>query len=619
LFQSQCAQCHPEGGGPIGPDLADVSSRTRFNDSEIYRAISGGIDGTSMPPFHGTTTETLQLTAHVDSLVDASTITEGQAAAAESACPTCESVDVSYEDLLNATRSSDQWLTYSGSYTGQRFSALRQINHETINRLRPRWVYQMRSLDPLRSHPIVADGVMFLTGPANEVIALHAGTGELLWVFRRPIPDNLSLCCGRSSRGVTVLGKRVFHATIDGRLIALDAANGQPVWDVQVADPAGGYSSTGAPLAVKDKIIVGIAGGDYGARGFVDAYDAETGKRAWRFYTVPGPGEAGHETWENDAWKTGGGATWVTGSFDPELNLIYWGVGNPAPIYDGDYRPGDNLYTCSVIALDLDTGELKWHFQFSPNDTNDWDAAAVPVLADLEYAGKVRKLMLWANRNCFYYVLDRETGRFLQATEYCEQNWNDGFSSEGRPIRRPNTRPTAGGVHTIPSPYGGSNWMSPAYSSRTGLYYVPHLRLNRIVRQSDEEFSPGRQFSGGDVRNVPGPEGSTVSALDAVTGKVVWKKDFEDYGATGILVTAGDLVFVASDSGVFFALDSRTGEEIWEMRLGGRMAMGPITYLHEGRQQLALISVGSLFVLNLAGQPERLGTGSASLGPDRLP
>lgn len=290
----------------------------------------------------------------------------------------------------------------------------------------------------------------------------------------------------------------------------------------------------------------------------------------------------------------------MTGSFDPELNLLYWGVGNPAPTYNGDDRPGDNLYTCSVVALDPDTGELKWHFQFSPNDTNDWDAAIVPVLADLEYAGKVRKLMLWANRNCFYYILDRETGRFLKATEYCEQNWNDGFSSEGRPIRRPNTRPTAEGVLIRPSPYGGSNRMSPAHSPRTGLYYVMHHRKNRIVTQFHEEFVPGRLFNKGRVRKAPGPEGGEISALDAVTGELVWKKAFEDPagGRAGILVTAGGLAFTASQK-TLLAFDANTGEEVWKIALGGEIEMDPITYLHEGRQHLAAISGGTLFVLDL--------------------
>jgi alcohol dehydrogenase (cytochrome c) len=405
---------------------------------------------------------------------------------------------------------------------------------------------------------------------------------------------------------VAVLGKRVFHGTLDGRLIALDVANGQPVWDVQVADPAVGYSLTGAPLAVKDKIIVGVAGGDYGARGFLDAYDAETGKRVWRFYTVPGPGEAGHETWENDAWETGGGATWVTGSFDPELNLLYWGVGNPAPTWNGDYRPGDNLYTCSVIALDPDTGELKWHYQFTPHDTNDWDAAIVPVLADLEYAGEVRKLMLWANRNCFFYILDRETGRFLQAKEYCDQTWNDGFTSEGRPIRRPNTRPTAEGVRILPSPFGGSNWWAPAYSPRTRLYYVAYQGRDHKVWKSPMELTPAPIGGGGG--EIPAVKGGLIAtgvrAINAVTGEVVWEKEALERqpSRAGILVTASDLVFTASNSGVLFALDARTGKQIWEMRLGGKVGMGPITYLHEGRQQVALISAGSVFVLDLGGQ-----------------
>jgi alcohol dehydrogenase (cytochrome c) len=404
---------------------------------------------------------------------------------------------------------------------------------------------------------------------------------------------------------VAVLGKRVYHATLDAHLIALDVANGRPVWDVQVADPGAGYSLTGAPLAVKDKIIVGVAGGDLGVRGFLDAYDAETGERVWRFETIPGPGEAGHETWENEAWKTGGGGTWVTGSFDPDLNLLYWGVGNASPIHDGDYRPGDNLYTCSVLALDPDTGELKWHYQFTPHDTNDWDATIVPVLADLEYGGRMRKLMLWENRNCFYYLLDRETGRFLQAKEYCDQNWNDGFTDEGRPVLRPSAQLTTTGALVRPSPFGGANWWSPAYSPRTGLYYVIRKHMNTIVWRAHEEFIPGRLFTGGGSRLAPGGPGTVgVVAINALTGDVAWQKTLGPNAVkvAGVLATAGDLVFTANGEGVVFALDASTGEEVWQMRLGGPVGMAPITYLYEGRQQLAVISSSSLFVMDLAGQ-----------------
>jgi alcohol dehydrogenase (cytochrome c) len=285
------------------------------------------------------------------------------------------------------------------------------------------------------------------------------------------------------------------------------------------------------------------------------------------------------------------------------LNLLYWGVGNPAPTYDGNYRPGDNLYTCSVIAIDPDTGDLKWHFQFSPHDTNDWDASIVPVLADFLYEGRMRKLMLWANRNCFYYLLDRETGRFIQAKQYCEQNWNDGFSAEGRPIRRPNTIPSEQGVLVYPSPFGGSNWWSPAYSPRTGLYYVTHQRLNQTIWQSPQEFTLGREFNRGWTRAAPGSTVGVVSAINAATGNVVWEKPLGSIASrAGVLVTAADLVFTANGSGVLVALDAKTGEGVWEMRLGSPVGMGPITYLYEGRQHLAVISSGTLFVLDLAGQ-----------------
>jgi alcohol dehydrogenase (cytochrome c) len=396
---------------------------------------------------------------------------------------------------------------------------------------------------------------------------------------------------------VALLGKRVYHGTLDNQLIAIDVATGRPVWDVQVADPKENYSMTAAPLAVKDKVIVGVAGGELGIRGFLDAYDAETGKRAWRFYTIPGPGEAGHETWENDAWQTGGGGTWVTGAYDPELNLLYWGVGNPAPRYDGDFRPGDNLYTCSVIALDLDTGQIRWHYQFVPHDTNDWDANIVPILADLEYQGAQRKLLLWANRNCFYYVLDRETGQFLQATEYCKQSWNDGFTAAGRPIRRPNSAPSEGGTVVHPGPLGGSNWYSPAFSPLTNLYYVNYLSADHVYLRIPQTFSSGQGFPGGTTRPVEGAiETGGVRAIHAISGDVAWESQKHDVTRSGILVTAAGLVFTGGGDGALLALDAATGEVVSSLRLGAEIRAGPTTYLHDGKQQLAVVAGGSLFV-----------------------
>jgi alcohol dehydrogenase (cytochrome c) len=595
LYEAHCALCHGGSGeGLAGPSLTRPSFQTRADDAYIYWTITRGVPDTEMAPFRGSAVDALQLTAFVRSMGNA--IGDGSQSEEWEVCAPCRSIDVTYDRLRNAAQDPANWITFAGSFQGQRFSALDQINRRTVSRLRLRWVYTTRGITGVEAVPLVVDGVMFLTGPDNEVIALDAGTGQPFWVFERPVPTGVKLCCGKNNRGVAVLDKRVYHGTLDNHLIAIDMETGRPVWDVEVADIGDGYSMTGAPLAVKDKVIVGIAGGEFGVRGFVDAYDALTGQRTWRFYTTAGPGEPGHETWENDAWKTGGGATWVTGSFDPELNLLYWGVGNPGPNYDGDYRPGDNLYTSSVIALDPDTGQLQWHFQFVPHDTYDWDSNAVPILADLEYQGATRKLLLWAHRNCFYYILDRKTGEFLQATEYCGQNWNDGFTKEGRPIRRPNTTPTEGGIALRPGPYGGSNWFLPAFSPLTQLYYVSYRSSEYLYSRSRSEYTRGRVFVGGKVEPLPGPrDRAGLLAIHGATGKVAWEFPRRKFTKAGTLATASGLVFTGSDDGALVALDATTGEEIWRQRLGQLLDTGPITYLYQGKQQLAALSSGSLF------------------------
>ena len=371
---------------------------------------------------------------------------------------------VSYQRLLRAEQDPGNWLTYSASYRSHRFSRLNQINRDNVKNLRLNWVFQFRSLDKVETTPLVVDGIMYVTQPPNDVFALDIRTGRPFWSYKHNLPEKVNVCCGRVNRGLAILGDRLYMGTLDSHLIALDAKTGALIWDVEVADYRAGYSITVAPLAVKDKVIVGIAGGEFGIRGFLDAYDAKTGKRVWRFYTVPGPGEPGNETWEGESWKTGGAPTWVTGSFDPELNLIYWGTGNPGPDYNGEVRKGDNLYSDCVIALDADTGKLKWYFQFTPHDVHDWDATQIPVLVDAEFRGHQRKLMLWANRNAFFYLLDRETGEFLLAKAFARQTWAERIDEKGRPVRKPKTSPTSEGTLVHPAVEGGTNWYSPSYS-----------------------------------------------------------------------------------------------------------------------------------------------------------
>src|SRR5437867_5537737 len=366
---------------------------------------------------------------------------------------------VSFERILGADKEPQNWLTYSGTTLSQRHSLLNQITPANVKNLELQWIYQARSLEKFEATPLVVDGIMYTVQAPNDVIALDAATGRVFWTYSHH-PEHGRPCCGRVNRGLAILDDILFMGTLDAQLIAIDAKNGHPLWETTVARARSAYSITHAPLVIKDKVIVGTAGGEYGIRGFLAAYDAKTGKEVWRFYTIPGPGEPGHETWpaNTNAWEHGGASVWVTGSYDPDLNLTYWGIGNPGPDWNGDERNGDNLYSCSVVALDADTGKLKWYYQFSPHDEFDYDSTQVPVLADVQWKGSPRKVMLWANRNGFFYVLDRATGQFLLGKPFVEVNWSSGFDGTGRPQRVPGMVPTPQGTLILPGNQGGTNW-----------------------------------------------------------------------------------------------------------------------------------------------------------------
>lgn len=399
---------------------------------------------------------------------------------------------VTYDRILNASKEPGNWLTYSGNYAGHRFSALDQITDQNVRKLKSVWMYQVNSLQKFETTPIVIDGVMYISEPPSNVTALDTATGRPLWRYRRPMPDDVRVCCGQVNRGVAALGDLLYLGTIDAHLVALNAKTGAVVWDVPVANYKSGHSITVAPLAVKDKLIVGIAGGEYGVRGFLDAYDAKTGKQAWRFWTIPAPGEKGNETWAGDSWKYGAATTWVTGAYDPETNLLFWGTGNPGPDWNGDVRVGDNLYSDCLLAIDLDSGKLKWHFQFTPHDVHDWDATEVPVLVDGEIRGQKRKLVIFPNRNGFYYVLDRTSGQFLLGKPYVKQTWAKGLDDAGRPIRQPNTSPTLEGVAVWPSVSGANNWYSPTYSPKTGLIYIAARESGAVYFTGEADYKEGR-------------------------------------------------------------------------------------------------------------------------------
>ncbi len=508
---------------------------------------------------------------------------------------------VTYERLLNAAKESQNWLTYSGGYNSWRYSSLHEIRRENASKLRVKWVYQMPTLHPVETTPLVVDGVMYISEPPSNVVALDAATGRRYWRYQRALPSKINTCCGQVNRGVAVLGDRVFVGTVDAHLVALDAKTGAVLWDIQVADDRTGHSITVAPLAVKDMIVCGISGGEYGIRGFLDAYDAASGKRRWRFWTIPEPGQAGSDTWSGDAWKTGGAPTWVTGSYDPELNLIIWGTGNPSPDWNGDLRPGDNLYADSAIALNADTGQLKWHFQFVPHDTHDWDAVQVPVLVDGEWEGRQRKLVYWAHRDSFYYVLDRETGKFLFGKPFAKQTWAKGLDSSGRPIRLPGIDPTPEGTELWPGVQGSTNWYSPSYSPLTKLFYLTVWEYGGTYYKGEQEYSPGNRYIGsvpvGDLKDHPGH--GAIRALNPRTGERVWDFPLLTMPTAGVLSTAGQLIFGGSDEGYVFALDAETGKPVWRQNTGGRIRGSAMTYLSEGKQVIAVASGSSIFTFDL--------------------
>ena len=500
---------------------------------------------------------------------------------------------VTYERLLGAAQEPANWLMYGGDYRSQHYSGLNQITAENVHRLRAKWIYQMHR-QKVETTPIVVDGIMYVTRPPSDVIALDAETGRALWTFEYRLPSKVYTCCGEVNRGLAILDSTLFITTLDAKLIAIDARSGRMLWKKEMADPALNYTATAAPLAIKDKVIAGIAGADAGVRGFLDAYDAKTGERAWRFWTVPVPGEPGSETWGGDSWRYGGASTWITGSYDPELNLVYWGTGNPGPDHNGDVRPGDNLYSCSLLALDLDTGKLRWYFQFTPHDTHDWDATQVPVLLDSTLSGRARKLVVVPSRNGFYYVLDRQTGEFLLAKPFVKQTWAKEIDRTGRPVLNPGQEPTLEGNDSIwPGVDGANNWMSPSYNPGTKLlYFNAREERRRYFKTDAPEFRPGESFfgggGGGGARFRPEESWGKLIAMTPETGAIQWEHRILAPPWAGVLSTAGNVVFSATPSGNFYALDARNGKDLWHFNGGGRVYASPITFLSRGKQLITI-------------------------------
>jgi alcohol dehydrogenase (cytochrome c) len=514
------------------------------------------------------------------------------------------SAQVTAERIRNADREPGNWLTYSRNYNGQRYTPLAQITAANAGQLRAAWAYQIQQPGKFSTSPIAIDGILYITEPGGEVVALDGRTGRPVWRYGRRPPSDLHACCGATNRGLAVLNDLLFVGTLDSHLLAIDLHTGKLRWDTVVADYRAGHAITVAPLAFGNKVVVGIAGGEYGIRGFLDAYDATTGRRVWRFWTVPGPGEAGHESWQGDSWKTGGASTWITGTYDPSLNLIYWGTGNPGPDYNGDERKGDNLYSCSLVALDADTGTLRWHFQFTPHDLNDWDSTHVPMLVDAPVGNTRRKLVVVANRNGFYYVLDRASGEFLRGQTYGKQTWASGLDAKGRPIRLPDTEPKADGRMVYPGFHGVTNWFSPSFSPLTGLVYVAVREEPAYFGKEKETHRDGQWFSGGNPRGVPKVEPTgAIRALELGTGKLVWEFPLKSPPWAGLMATAGGVVFGGSSEGMFYGLDAANGKPLWHFGTGAPIFANPVSFLVNGRQHVAIAAGNALFAFALPDAP----------------
>jgi alcohol dehydrogenase (cytochrome c) len=478
---------------------------------------------------------------------------------------------------------------------------LDEINTSNVARLAPQWIFQTGVSGKFQTTPLVLDGVMYITTDSNKAFAIDLLTGREIWSYQSVVPKGVSGCCGEPNRGFAVLGNKLFKVNYEGTILALDLKTGGVLWETVIADYKQGFSATNAPLIVKDMVVTGIAGAEFGTRDFIDAYDVETGKRRWRFWTVPGPGEPGHDTWgPGDAWERGGGSTWVTGTYDPELNLIYWGTGNPGPDMNGKDRPGDNLYTCAVVAVNADTGELVWHFQFTPHDVHDWDAVADPVLVDIMHQGRNVKAVIQANRNGYFYALDRANGKFLFAKGYTEIDWADGIGSDGRPILVPGKEPSEEGNISCPGLGGGHNWSATTYSPQTSLYYFNSTDGCHIYYMTDQPYIEGQWYQASTVAGVPTkPQVGSVLAVNPTNGETVWRFEMVSSPTSGLLSTAGGLVFSGDAQGYFAALDARTGKPLWHFQTGTAVRAPPISYQFRGRQYIALAAGGGLIAFAL--------------------
>jgi alcohol dehydrogenase (cytochrome c) len=597
LFKTNCALCHGADatGAAVGPGLAHRHMVQGSSDWALFRTISFGIPGTAMAghndlPWH----QKWQLVAYIQSL------TVQGVAQEDYTQPTVQAQPVPYETLRTADKNQADWLTYSGSYDGHHFSGNDQITTANVGGLRLLWARQYTTTEEsVETSPLAVNGYLFVTAPPGRVEALDGKTGAVVWSYDRALPDHISLCCGVENRGLAVLGNTLFVGTLDAHLIALNMTTGAVLWDVVVADYKAGYSITGAPLALKNLVLTGLGGGEFAIQGFISARDAATGKEVWRFNTIA-RGEPGADSWSpGTAANTGGAATWLTGSFDPRSNVVYWPTGNPVPEFNGDSRQGDNLYTNSVVALDADTGSLRWTFQYMPHDAFDWDSAQVLVLLDANVAGQDRRVLAQANRNGFFYLLDAANGKLLLTKPFAKQTWSDHTDSIGRPAINPQAYPSPRGTATYPGTSGGANWESPSYDPITKRMYVPFMDWGGIYYKRPAQHQSGEMFLAGSFSFFSYSTARAVlSAINPITGEADWEYRNSATNIGGLLSTAGGLVF-GSQLQTLFALDASTGKELWTVHTGGRTVAAPMSFLSGGKQLITVATGHDLLTFGL--------------------
>ena len=624
IFVSRCAGCHGSdgNGGELGPAIT-VRMRSR-TDEDLTTLFRQGLPAAGMPAFPTMTeVETRELIRYLRTLRPREgsgplrtkvTLTDGGSLEGLILNQSALDLQLLGDDrkihLLRkngaqyrAVTSQTDWPSYNGQTSGSRYSPLAQITAANVARTVPKWIFSLPNTSRLQVTPVVVNGVMYVSS-ANECYALDAGAGRQIWHYQRPRTKSLvGNAAGGVNRGVAIAGDLLFMVTDHAHLIALNRFTGALLWETEMADWHQNYNATGAPLVVGTLVVTGTSGGDEGVRGFVAAFDQTTGKEVWRFWTVPRPGEPKADTWQGKGIDHPGATTWLTGTYDPQLDTVYWPTGNPSPDLIGDDRGGDNLYSDSIVALDAKTGALKWHFQFTPHDVWDYDAQETPALVDATWQGQPRKLLVQANRNGFLYVLDRTNGKFLMGKQYTKNvTWATGLTSEGRPITVPNMEPSLEGKRVCPSLEGSSNWYSTSFNPSTGLYYVQTNDKCGIFTKTPMEWEAGKGFMGGSFKQAPDePAQRVLRAFDIQTGKTVW--ELPQSGAVdswgGTLSTAGGVVIFGEDSGSLMAADASNGKPLWSFQTSQLWKASPMTYMFDNKQYVAVATGSNIIAFGL--------------------